>query len=159
MAKYVVMNGVQALEVDGDIIAESTSWYRGSDRWVEFTLYKTPSDVYVVSRRGISAVYHAETCDVVKRNKLSAVSEQDLSANYIPCIDCRPVILGPTAVYPETPRNWAQVCHTPRGVIASTMKEDKNGTLYLTNVARRLIEQAATQDDGLRREYLTQYIS
>lgn len=155
---HIVKDGVRSLEFNGELIAESSSKSRGKSRWVEFKLYRTESDIYVVSRIGVSNIYHTESCEVTDRNRLSAVDEMELSSEYTPCRDCRPVRVAVEGVYPETPRCWAQVCQTPKGVMASLMKEDHNGTEYLTNVARRLLEEASQYDDEIKKVYLVEYI-
>lgn len=155
---HIVKDGVRSLEFNGDLIAESSSKSRGKPRWVEFKLYRTESDIYVISRVGVSNLYHTESCSVVTRNRLSAVDESDISSEYTPCRDCRPVLITPDGVYPETPRSWAQVCQTAKGVIASLMKEDHNGTEYLTNVARRLLDEASVYDDEIKKAYLVEFI-
>lgn len=155
---HIVKDGVRSLEFNGELIAESSSKSRGKPRWVEFKLYRTESEIYVVSRVGVSNLYHTESCEVVTRNRLSAVDELELSPEYTPCRDCRPERISPDGVFPETPRSWAQVCQTPKGVIASLMKEDHNGTEYLTNVARRLLEEASIYDNEIKKAYLVEYI-
>ncbi len=155
---HIVKDGVRSLEFNGELIAESSSKTRGKPRWVEFKLFRTESDIYVVSRVGVSNLYHSDNCEVVSRNRLSAVDAMELSPEYTPCAVCRPDLADPEGVFPETPRSWAQVCQTAKGVIASLMKEDHNGTEYLTNVARRLLEEASIYDDEIKKAYLVEYI-
>lgn len=155
---YDVMNGVRKLKVDGVILAESSSKAPYKDRWVEFTLFKTPSNLYVISRVGHSVLYHSSDCATVSRNRLSAANLDDLPKNLKPCNKCSPDYADPEGVYPETPRPWLGTCQTAKGVIASVMKEDNDGTLYLTNVAKTLLELASEVDEELNKEYNSEVI-
>lgn len=155
---HTVKDGVRSLEFNGDLLAESSSQSRGKSRWVEFRLYRTESGVYVISRIGLSNLYHADICPVVTRNRLSPVDGAELTSIYQPCPECHPSIIAIEGVFPETPRPWAQVCQNGAGVVASLMKVDTNGTEYLTNVARRLLEEASLHDDEIKKAYLMEYI-
>jgi hypothetical protein len=72
-----------------------------------------------------------------------------LNSDYMPCSTCKPDQLNPEGVFPETPRYAAWVCTDPLGVVNSLMKEDDNGTEYLTNVARRLLIDASAADQAI----------
>jgi hypothetical protein len=147
--KYAVKDGVRTLKFDGELLAQSSSRIGSRPRWVEFYLFRTPKGTYVISRVGVSRYYHNGDCSVVSRNRLSAIDESELTPDAMPCTECRPSRIDPEGVYPETPRYWAQHSEQPRGIVASLMKYDDNGIEYLTNVARRLLEDAAEVDEGL----------
>lgn len=149
MKKYSVRDGVRTLQFDGVKLAESSSWNKSKPRWVEFELYRTPTNQYVLCRVGDSVLYHAEDCYLVTRNKLSAVDPDTLPSGSSPCPDCRPTRINPEGVYPELPRYQAQVSEDPVGVIASLMRRDANGTEYLTNVARDLLVEASKWDKAV----------
>jgi len=147
--EYSVRDGVRKLEFDGLQLAASSSRLPKKPRWVEFSIYRTPKGQYVLSRIGYSVFYHAKECYTVARNSLSPVDGLELSPEYIACSSCRPTMLDPEGVFPETPRYAAWVCSDAVGVVSSLMKEDDNGTEYLTNVARRLLMLAAEKDEKI----------
>lgn len=144
--EFSVKDGVRKLEFDGVHLAESSSRAPKKPRWVEFSIYRTPKGQYVVSRVGYSIFYHAQECFTVSRNSLSPVDGLTLSAEYVACSTCHPSRLLEEGVFPETPRPAAWVCSDALGVISSLMKQDDNGTEYLTNVARRLLIDASKLD-------------
>ena len=156
MHKHAVRDGMRTLRFDGVELAHSSSEMPHKPRWVEFRLFRTPSNQYVISRVGASRYFHSRNCEVVARNNLSAVPDEAITASYVPCATCKPsrVSIEAEGLFPETPRYWAQVSETAQGVIASLMKYDNNNTEYLTNVARELIEMAANEDENLREAYL-----
>lgn len=147
--QYAVKDGVRTLKFEGELLAQSSSRIGSRPRWVEFYLFRTTTGIYVISRIGVSRFYHSGDCSVVSRNRLSAIDESELSVDAMPCTECRPTRMDVDGVYPETPRYWAQHSEKPRGIVASLMKYDDNGIEYLTNVARRLLEDAAEVDAGL----------
>jgi hypothetical protein len=148
--EYIVRDGVRKRPLEGVKLAESSSRLPNKDRWVEFTLYKTTTGVYVLSRVGRSLTYHGKDCYTVARNKLSPVDGLELSGDYVPCPKCRPDRGDIDGVFPETPRYAAWSCQDPVGVISLLMKEDENGTEYLTNVARRLLMDASEADSKIK---------
>lgn len=156
---YDVMDGVRPLKVDGILLSESSSVAPYKDRWVEFRLFRTKSDIYVISRVGLSRLYHSTDCDTVTRNRLSAVNSDDLPKNLRPCGHCKPNWTDERGLFPETPRPWLGTCQTASGVLASLMKYDDNGTEYLTNVAKRLLEDASELDEGIKDAYYSEVIS
>jgi len=144
--EFSVRDGVRTLEFNGVMLASSTSRTAGKARWVEFELYRTPKNQYVLARIGVSVYYHSGDCDTVARNKLSAVDGSKLSAAYVACGFCHPNILDIEGTYPETPRYAAWVCSDAVAVVSSLMKQDTNRTEYLTNVARSLLLDASKMD-------------
>lgn len=156
--EYLVRDGIVTLKFNGTKLAESSSRFVNKPRWVEFQLFKTYGGQYVLARIGISVIYHTEKCAVVSRNKLSQVNGEDLSAVYTPCEKCNPSLLGPDGVYPETPRYWAQASEKPQGVIDALIQYDNNGTRYLTNVAKELLEDASKYDEKIRQAFLFDFI-
>jgi hypothetical protein len=144
---YSVKDGVRTLEFDGVHLSTSSSRLPNKPRWVEFSIYRTPKGQYVLSRVGYSIFYHAKECYTVSRNSLSPVDGLTLGPEYIACSVCNPSLLNHEGVFPETPRHAAWVCSDALGVVSSLMKEDDNGTEYLTHVARRLLIDAAKSDE------------
>jgi len=55
---YEVKDGARTLQFDGLVLGKSSSWRKGSYRWIEFELYRTESGSYVLSRIGVSLIYH-----------------------------------------------------------------------------------------------------
>lgn len=155
-----VKDGSRILQFEGRLIGSSSSYRRGSQRWVEFKLYKTDeSGVYVLSRIGVSMLYHHPECEVVSRNNLREAPASALEDGAVPCPDCRPDLVSNfPIVCPERPRHWAQVCETPNAVMDALMKYDDSGSRYLTYVAQRLLEDASDVDDEISAVYRVETI-
>jgi hypothetical protein len=153
--EYPVRHGVQTFVVNGELLAESSSRVGNRPRWVEFKLYRSTAGIYVLSRVGASVYFHSEDCEVVSRNKLSAISQDRLPPIYIPCPDCDANRMDPEGIYPETPRYWAQHTPSPQKIITALQKRDKDGVSYLTNVASRLLISAAQKDERIREIFYT----
>lgn len=154
---HEVLDGSRILKFDGDLLGESTSWRRDSDRWIEFKLYKTKNGAYILSRVGVSLVFHGSVCPLVKRYNLVEEAPESLRDNAIPCETCTPSFDLPV-VFPERDRTWAQVSDEPDAVLEALYKYDRGGTRYLTNVAHRLLEQAARNDDKIETVYRVEMI-
>jgi len=150
---YEVVDGSRILKFSGSMLGESSSWRKGATRWIEFSLYKTESGSYVLSRTGVSLVYHAAACPLVKRYGLIECSTDKVLEDSIPCDECKPSLQAPI-VFPEKYRYWAQVSEDPEAVLEALYKYDNGGARYLTNVAQRLLEMASENDakiDGIYR--------
>ena len=154
-----VPDGSRTLQFDGALLASSTSWRAGAERWVEFSLYRTNSGTYIISRTGHSTLYHMPDCSVVRRNSLREQPRAALERVYAPCAQCRPD-LDPAfpLVCPEQPRHKAQVCDAPEGVLETLYRYDNSGSRYLTLVAERLLEKAAAVDPELEAAWKTETI-
>lgn len=154
---HEVKDGSRTLQFEGRLLGESTSWRRGSTRWIEFKLYKTESGSYILSRVGASLVFHGAACPLVKRYSLVERSTDQLLDDAIPCEECEPNLNLPV-IFPEKYRNWAQVSEDPDAVLEALYKYDNGGARYLTNVAQRLLEQAAEVDEGIEAIYRVEMI-
>lgn len=154
---HEVKDGSRTLQFEGKLLGESTSWRRGSTRWIEFKLYKTESGSYVLSRVGASLVFHGAACPLVKRYNLVEMSSDKLSRDATPCHECEPDNNVPV-VFPEKYRNWAQVSEDPDAVLEALYKYDNGGARYLTNVAQRLLEQASEVDQKIESVYRVEMI-
>jgi hypothetical protein len=153
-----VRDGDRTLQFNGILLASSTSERRGYYRWVEFKLYKTESGSYILSRVGVSLIYHGAACPIVKKYKLTESPSKNLFSNSIPCEECEPDS-SLDLVFPEKYRYWAQVSDHPDAVLDSLYKYDEsNGAYYLTSVAQRLLQQAAKVDSGIAEVYNVQII-
>lgn len=155
---HTVRDGVRVRQFNGELLATTSSKDYRKDRWIEFSLYRTVSNQYVVARVGRSKIFHGAECEVVGRNHLSPVDGLTLAPEAIPCYKCRPSRGDIEGVFPETPRYAAWVCTEPLGVVSSLMQEDHNGVEYLTNVARKLLEIASEVDSGIEDAYLVDRI-
>lgn len=154
---HEVKDGSRTLQFEGRLLAESTSWRRGSTRWIEFKLYKTESGSYILSRVGASLVFHGAACPLVKRYSLVERSTTELSEDAIPCDECEPDLNLPV-IFPEKYRNWAQVSEDPDAVLEALYKYDNGGARYLTNVAQRLLDQASERDEKIESIYRVEMI-
>lgn len=152
MTAYEVKDGARILKFEGTKLADSSSWRRGSSRWIEFELYRTESGSYILSRVGVSTVFHSSICPLVTRYGLHEADITELGADAFPCTECHPT-LGEPIVYPEKYRYWTLVSEEPEAVLDALYKSDYNNSRYLTNVAHRLLEQAAEQDSGIDAAY------
>lgn len=152
MFQFQVKDGSRTLQFNGKLLGESSSWRRGSTRWIEFALYRTENGAYVLSRVGVSLVFHGAACALVKRYGLSEASTDNLSEDAIPCEECNPSINLPL-VFPEKNRTWAQVSDDADAVLEALYKYDQGGARYLTHVAQRLLETAAKHDEKIDTVY------
>jgi hypothetical protein len=149
---YEVKDGSRTLQFNGALLGKSSSHRRGSTRWIEFELYRTESGSYVLSRIGVSLVFHGAACPLVKRYGLQELSADQLHQDALPCEDCYPTE-DAELVFPEKYRYWAQVSEDPSAVLDALYKYDDGGARYLTNVAQRLLEDASEQDQKIDKIY------
>lgn len=154
---FNVKDGSRTLQFNGTLLGKSSSWRRGSTRWIEFELYKTESGSYVLSRIGVSLVYHGAACALVKRYGLQEVPSYELNEDAIPCDECFPTEEA-DLVFPEKHRHWAQVSEEPDAVLDALYKYDQGGARYLTNVAQRLLEDASEKDQAIESVYRIEMI-
>ena len=152
-----VKDGSRTLQFNGKMLGKSSSWRRGSNRWIEFELYKTDNGSYVLSRVGVSVIYHTGACQLVKRYSLQEVNVDTVRDDVSPCDECRPS-LAAEVVFPEKNRYWAQVSEDPNAVLEALYKYDNGGAKYLTHVAQRLLEDASEADKGIDAVYRIELI-
>lgn len=154
---HEVKDGSRTLQFNGKLLAESSSWRRGSYRWIEFKLYKTDNGSYVLSRVGVSLIYHGAACPLVKRYGLVEMPAKSLEKDAVPCEECYPT-RSAVMIFPEKHRYWAQVSDEATPVLDALYKYDQGGARYLTNVAQRLLEDAADIDRGIETVYRVEVI-
>lgn len=155
------------LRFEGEEIGFSTSERPGAGRWIEFTLYKTAGDgQYVLSRVGVSNVYHEPECRLAVRGRLEAVPRSALEPDAVPCDrvpgvadGCSPGRSGLPLVCPEPDKTWARAYRTVEALFAGLMKHDQQGGLYMTAVARRLLEDASGRDREIAGLYQVETIT
>lgn len=152
-----VKDGSRILKFNGKLLGKSSSWRRGSNRWIEFELYKTDNGSYVLSRVGVSVIYHAGACHLVKRYGLQEAGVEALRDDVVPCDECRPSFEA-GVVFPEKHRYWAQVSEDPNAVLEALYKYDNGGARYLTHVAQRLLEESSETDKGIESVYRIEMI-
>lgn len=153
-----VKDGSRTLQFNGKLLGKSSSWRRGSNRWIEFELYKTDNGSYILSRVGVSVIYHAGACHLVKRYGLQEQLVDNVSnADVVPCDECKPSLMA-EVIFPEKNRYWAQVSDDPAVVLEALYKYDNGGARYLTHVAQRLLEQASEMDKGIESVYRIEMI-
>lgn len=139
----------QNYRFDGYLLASSSSWRRDSTRWVEFTLHRSSRGAFVLGRTGHSLQYHKVDCEVVERNGLEVGAAM---RGGVPCSVCEPNLMEP--VCPERARHWAGVFTDPQTLVAA-LQRDNGSMKYMTNVAARLMEQAAVHDRALAEVWAT----
>jgi hypothetical protein len=149
---FQVKDGNRILQFNGRVLAKSTSKRYESVRWIEFELFQTDSGSYVLSRVGVSLVFHGAACSLVTRYSLQESPTAELHAEATPCEECDPDD-SIELVFPEKYRHWAQVTDKPEVVLESLYKYDDNGTKYLTSVAERLLQEAAKLDSEIANVY------
>jgi len=154
---YEVKDGSRTLQFSGRLLGKSSSWRRGSVRWIEFELYKTENGSYILSRVGVSLVFHSSVCPLVEKYGLSEASPEKLKRDARPCEECLPEQTMPI-VFPEKDRTWAQVSEEPEPVLEALYKYDQGGARYLTHVAQRLLEQASDADTNIDKIYRIEMI-
>jgi hypothetical protein len=154
---YEVKDGSRILQFSGRLLGESSSKRGDSTRWIEFRLYKTENGKYILSRVGVSLVFHSSTCPLVKRYGLTEAHPTDIKDDALPCEECLPERDLPI-VFPEKERTWAQVSDEADPVLDALYKYDQNGARYLTHVAQRLLEEAAEADENIDRVYKVEMI-
>ena len=140
-----VRDGDRTLQFNGTLLAKSTSKRRDSLRWIEFELYKTESGSYILSRIGVSVVFHGAACSLVRKYGLQEKSSLILTEDSTPCEECQPSD-ELDLIFPEKYRYWAQVSERADAVLEALYKYDDNGARYLTSVAQRLLQQASLVD-------------
>lgn len=152
-----VKDGDRTLQFNGALLAKSTSERKGAYRWIEFELYKTESGSYILSRVGVSLIYHGAACSLVSRYGLKEASTSHLSSAAIPCEECNPDETL-DLIFPEKYRYWAQVSDRPEAVLEALHKYDSNGARYLTSVAQRLLKDASRVDIGIAGVYTLEIV-
>jgi hypothetical protein len=145
---FEVKDSSRTLQFNGKLLSQSSSWRKGSVRWIEFALYKTENGSYVLSRIGVSLIYHGAACEKVERYNLIDEFTENLEDDAIPCEECSPNRSLPI-IFPEKYRYWAQVSDNPQPVLDALYKYNENGARYLTYVAQKLLDIAAKNDENI----------
>lgn len=152
-----VKDGDRTLQFNGSLLAKSSSRKRDSIRWIEFELYKTESGSFILSRVGVSLVFHGAACALVKRYGLLEKPSSSLVDDSIPCEQCEPSD-ELDLVFPEKYRYWAQISEKADAVLEALYKYDDNGARYLTSVAQRLLQEASKLDLEIANVYTVEIV-
>jgi hypothetical protein len=151
--KHKVNDQYGILEFEGELIGEASTESDRSPRWTEIQIYRTTGGNYVVSRVGVSLVYH--NMDATCASGLPRLA-RDLVENdqrqLEPCDDCQPADLEAlppaTRVRVETDRHSAEAVPADKLVQALTLKR-ANGSTYVSNVAQTALSMALENDPSL----------
>lgn len=155
---HEIKDGSRTLRFDGELLGKSSSHRPGSFRWIEFELYRTRSGAYVLSRTGVSLVYHGASCTLVERYHLAEAPVSDLRPDAVACPECKPTT-GLPYIFPEKFRYWAQVSDDAEPVLDALYRYDDDAkTRYLTRVAQQVLEAAAEHDPDIDAIYRVEYI-
>lgn len=154
---FEVKDGSRTLQFNGELLASSSSWRRGSTRWIEFDLYCTESGSYILSRVGVSLIFHGAVCPLVSRYNLQEKPSNTLETAAIPCDECSPDT-STGLVFPEKYRHWAQISDKPDAVLEALYKYDDNGARYLTTVAKKLLQEASKVDSKIAKMYSVEIV-
>lgn len=155
---HQVRDGSRVMQFEGELLAKSSSWQRGSYRWVEFELYRTKSGTYVLGRIGHTRLFHDPECAIVRRNHLKTSDIDELTDDHVACGECSPNEALLNAVAIEKPRYFALISDSPAAVLEALYKYDASGARYLTLVAQRLVEKAGELDARLDKAYRVETI-
>lgn len=151
-----VRDGDRNLVFRGQRLAHSSSkTNRSKGRWIEFELYITDNDGYVLSRVGQTRFVHSVDCQVSDRNRLDRMGLDVVGSldGLYRCPECTINERSDAEFCPEVPRYWAMKFYDAEDVVDALHKNDQNGNMYLTNVARDLLKDAAKQDSEIARVY------
>jgi len=152
-----VRDGSRTLQFNGTLLGSASSQRHDSTRWIEFELYRTENGSYVLSRIGVSVVYHGAACHLVKRYSLVDTPVDSSHHGLVPCELCKPS-LSAGIIFPEKNRYWAQVSDDANAVLEALYQYDASGARYLTNVAQRLLEAASSADKHIESVYKVELI-
>jgi hypothetical protein len=155
---HSIRDGDRTLQFNGKLLARSTSERHQALRWVEFELYKTESGSYILSRVGVSIMFHGAACPMVKKYKLTEAPTEGINSRAVPCPECSPD-LSLDLVFPEKYRYWAMVTSDPAAILDSLYKYDEDtDNYYLTSVAQRLLSEASKVDSEIANVYTVEII-
>jgi hypothetical protein len=161
MTEFTARNGAERYVFDGVRLASVSTDDGSLLRWTEITIYRTEAGKYVVEKIGRSVVYHSmDGCDFgIKTDREELIEEAQ------PCPICKPPWRPTGPVRMETDRYHTVLTeNAPALIDACRMtdndsRSDSYGTVFLPNVARKALTQAAEHDEGIQDAFLTQRIA
>lgn len=161
MKRYVVRNGVQELEFEGDLLSLASTERDDSVRWTEIKIYKTQGGNYVVQTLGVSVVYHAEGSKCTKKGKEMEGFKLPLDSE--PCTRCNPDNSpghdDHTVFIMERNLSSAKVVEDPKRIQEAMTSYDNGRKMYdLSPVAKEALNSAAAKDPALLNQIITRVI-
>jgi hypothetical protein len=161
MTEFTARNGSERYVFDGVRLASVSTDDGSLLRWTEIAIYRTEAGKYVVEKIGRSVVYHSlDGCDFGVKTDLEELIEEAH-----PCPICKPSYDPTGPVKMETDRYHTVLTeNAPALIDACRMtnndsRSDSFGTVFLPNVARKALTQAAELDEGIQDAFLTQRIA
>jgi hypothetical protein len=163
MPEHTARNGDEMFVFNGEELGHASTDDDGDlPRWTEITIWRTKAGKYVIEKVACSVVYHAlDGCD----RGIVRDADSSLDPDSQPCLVCKPDTLAADQVKIETNRYTTFVTeNAPAAVEAlrltdSDPNSDGLGTVFMPNVARRALTEAAKNDDGIEDAFLTQRIA
>lgn len=148
-----------SVQFDGTRLASSTSDDGKAQRWMEYSLFKTITNLWVIERVGCSAVYHRLDSSCSADAIPSTIHDTDLD-DFIPCVACLPDRPRPgEQVLMEQARRHAIVCETPEAVVQGLHNRDPvTKVTFITSVASRLLRAASKVDPDIEAAFMVQRI-
>jgi hypothetical protein len=151
--KHRVNDQFGVLEFEGELIGEASTESDRSPRWTEIKIYRTTGGNYVVSRVGVSLVFHTmEASCASGLPRLARDLVENDARQLEPCELCQPqdleVLAPATRVRVETDRHSAEAVPAEGLVEALTLKR-QNGSTYVSNVAQTALSMALEHDPSL----------
>lgn len=157
-------NDRQELRFTGVHLGFASTEHRGSDRWVEFSIYRTESGKYILSRIGRSVRYHDKICRTVAKNpQLRPVPVATLTEDMSPCDECLPNgddhLADNDQIYPEMDRPAASVYESVDDLMDGLMLINEHGLPFLTHVAQDVLAAASENDAAIHQAYYVVEVS
>lgn len=162
--EYVIRDGRRNVKFVGEKLAQVSSERSSSPRWTVMELYRTTNEsLYVVSRVGMSTVYHTSDCTLAVQNRLpyghelrAGVPNDEEMELLRACVQCRPRRGDPAELLRfEQERHWAGIAETPEACIDMLYRND-NGARSLPWIAANLLSEASRYDAPLAHAYAEQ---
>lgn len=154
MKQYVVRNGLQEMEFEGEKLSSASTERDNSVRWTEINIYKTRGGNYVIVTLGVSVVYHAGGSRCTSKG--SEMEGYRLPLDAEPCSMCRPGSDDDALYIMERNLSRAKVVEDPRRLEEAMITQDDKRKVYdLSPVAREALNSAAAQDPALLNQIIT----
>jgi hypothetical protein len=162
MREYTAYNGDERFVFEGKELGFATTDDGDSLRWTEITIWRTKAGKYVFQKVGRSVVFHAlDGCDYgIVRD-----ADSSLDPDHRSCPVCKPDTLADSQVKIEVDRFSAIVTENAPALVEACRITDNDpasdgfGTVFMPNVARRALVEAAQKDDDIEDAFLTQRIA
>lgn len=158
----MVMDGGREIRFTGSLIAFASSERPFAPRFTEFRLYRTSKAMYVVSRVGVSRVFHDSECPQAHSHRLPYGNDLTTIPPIIqmsPCTICKPSrTTDPRGLRFERERPWAGVADNAKGVVQLLTQNATHGSVSsgrsISQLGSRLLTDASRIDPDIRSAYL-----